>query len=402
MTAGAALGLMVFANTVSVGAFGPLLPEIARAQHLADWQLGLLAGSFGLARMIADVPTGLWAGRRLGVTLAAAPVVLVAGVLLLSSAGPFPVLVLGRVLVGIGHTLGMVGGLTAILLDHRGASSSMRLNVFEFAGMAGVLAGIAGVGFLPAEWGWPRAILITCSPVVITLALIPRFLREYPTPVAAPTAAAPRAAATESGGRVPPRAGSARHPFPYPFGSLSAAPRPIIGLMFAVGVVMALAWSAISQFLIPIRGTREFGLDRAGVSQLLALAQVVDLAALLPVGGLADRVGRLLMLSVVTGCLGIGAWTVGLGSFPFFVGGTVLLGIGMAGWMFPLGVIREHTDAARFAWRTGLYRVGIDAAAFAGPLICGVIGEAHTGLFVSAVGSLALAASITVGRQALR
>ena len=379
MTAGTALGLMVFANTVSVGAFGPLLPEIARAQHLADWQLGLLAGSFGLARMIADVPTGLGAGRRLGVTLAAAPVVLVAGVLLLWSAGPFPVLVLGRVLVGIGHTLGMVGGLTAILLDHRGASSSMRLNVFEFAGMAGVLAGLAGVGALPADWGWPRALLITCAPLVITLALVPRFLREYPSQLAAP-AAVPARAASASGDRVP----------------------PIVGLMFAVGVVMALAWSAISQFLIPIRGTREFGLDRAGVSQLLALAQVVDLAALLPVGWLADRVGRLLMLAVLSGCLGIGAWGVGLGGFALFVGGTVLLGIGMAGWMFPLGVIREHTEAARFAWRTGLYRVGVDAAAFAGPLVCGLIGEAHTGLFVSAIGAVALAAAVGLGRQALR
>jgi len=69
----ALLCLMVFANTFCVGAFGPLLPEIARAQGLADWQLGLLAGSFGLARMIADVPTGLLAGRRLGMSLASMP-----------------------------------------------------------------------------------------------------------------------------------------------------------------------------------------------------------------------------------------------------------------------------------------------------------------------------------------
>jgi MFS family permease len=379
VTSGTALCLMVFANTVSVGAFGPLLPEIARAESLADWQIGLLAGSFGFARMIADVPTGLAAGRRLGVTLAAAPLVLVAGVLLLWSAGPFPVLVLGRLLTGIGHTFGMVAGLTAILADHRDAAGAMRLNVFEFAGMTGVLVGLASVGFLPAEWGWPRALLITCSPLAITLALVPWFLREYPTQVAMPGAAT-RAATTASGGRVP----------------------PIVRLMFAVGVIMALAWSAISQFLIPIRGAREFGLDRAGVAQLLVLAQVVDLAALLPVGWLADRVGRLLMLSVVSGCLGVGAWAVGLGSLPFFVGGTVLLGIGMAGWMFPLGVIRQHTDAARVAWRTGLYRVGIDAAAFVGPLVCGLIGEAHTGFFVSAVGVLALVASVGLGRQALR
>jgi hypothetical protein len=42
--------------------------------------------------------------------------------------------------------------------------------------------------------------------------------------------------------------------------------------MFALGVIMALAWSAVSQFVIPLRGTREFGLDRAGISGLLSLA----------------------------------------------------------------------------------------------------------------------------------
>ena len=65
--------------------------------------------------------------------------------------------------------------------------------------------------------------------------------------------------------------------------------------------------------------------------------------------------------------------------------------------MFPLGVIREHTESRLFAWRTGLYRVGVDAAAFLGPVVCGLIGEAHTGLFVSAVGVGAFAASIRPG-----
>jgi len=137
----ALLCLMAFCNTVCVGAFGPLLPEIGRAQGLADWELGILAGSFGFARMAADVPTGWLAGRRLGTTLALAPAVLLAGLLLLGGGGPFPVLVLGRVLTGLAHTLGMVGGLTAVLQDHRGPSASVRLNTFEFAGMFGILGG---------------------------------------------------------------------------------------------------------------------------------------------------------------------------------------------------------------------------------------------------------------------
>ena len=375
----ALLCLMVFANTVCVGAFGPLLPEIARAQSLADWQLGLLAGSFGFARMIADVPTGLLAGRRLGTSLAAAPALLIAGVLLLWSAGPFPILVLGRVLVGLGHSLGMVAGLTAILLDQRGAAGSMRLNVFEFAGMAGVLGGLAGIGLLPAAWGWPRSLIVACAPVLITVFLVPRLRRQFPDQ--------PRAAAGD--GAVAAQVPAGRMP-------------PMVSLMFAVGIIMGLAWSSVSQFLIPLRATREFGLDRAGVSQLLGLAQVVDLVALLPVGWLADRLGRVFMLSAVSACLGFGAFAVGLGSFPFVVAGCVLLGVGMAGWMFPLGVIREHTESRLFAWRTGLYRVGVDAAAFLGPVVCGFIGEAHTGLFVSAVGMSAFAASIGLGRRAFR
>jgi MFS family permease len=375
----ALLCLMVFANTVCVGAFGPLLPEIARAQSLADWQLGLLAGSFGFARMIADVPTGLLAGRRLGTSLAAAPALLVAGVLLLWSAGPFPVLVLGRVLVGLGHSLGMVAGLTAILLDQRGGAGSMQLNVFEFAGMAGVLGGLAGVALLPAAWGWPQSLIVACAPVLITVFLVPRLRRQFPDQPGAPAVEASPAARSR-GRRMP----------------------PMVWLMFAIGIIMGLAWSSMSQFLIPLRATREFGLDRAGVSQLLGLSQVVDLVALLPVGWLADRLGRIFMLSALSACLGVGAFAVGLGSFPFVVAGCVLLGIGMAGWMFPLGVIREHTDSGLFAWRTGLYRVGVDAAAFLGPVVCGLIGEAHTGLFVSGVGGGAIAASIGLTRRALR
>src|SRR5262249_1488732 len=118
-----------------------------------------------------------------------------------------------------------------------------------------------------------------------------------------------------------------------------------------------------------------FGLDRAGVSRLLALSQLVDLLALLPVGWLADRVGRVPVLGAVAIAMGLGTWGAGLGSFPLFSAGCALFGPGLAGWMLPLGVMREHTPPGQLAWRTGLYRLGADAAVFAGPLICGVVGE---------------------------
>jgi MFS family permease len=172
---------------------------------------------------------------------------------------------------------------------------------------------------------------------------------------------------------------------------MSARTAPIVWLMFGIGALMALAWASVSQFLVPLRGSREFGLDRGGVSMLLATSHLVDLAVLLPVGWLADRVGRLLVLGGLTVCVGFAVWGAGLGALPLFILGCVLLGVGMAGWMLPLGIIREHTPLQMLAWRTGLYRVGVDAAAFLGPLICGVLGESHTTVFIVLLGAAALA-----------
>jgi MFS family permease len=168
--------------------------------------------------------------------------------------------------------------------------------------------------------------------------------------------------------------------------------------MFALGVIMALAWSAVSQFVIPLRGTREFGLERGGISGLLSLAQLVDLLVLLPVGWLADRVGRLPVLAAVASVLGLGLGAVGLGSLPLMAVGCALFGLGMAGWMLPLGVIREHTDVTRLGWWTGVYRVGVDGAIFLGPLICGVLGGAYTPIFIVLVGAAAFAIAVRLGR----
>jgi MFS family permease len=366
----ALLCVLVFCNTFGVGAFGPLLPEIGRTHGLGDWQLGLLAGSFGFARMIADVPSGALAGRYLASTLIASPAVILAGLVLLATAGPFPVLVLGRTLTGLGHTLGMVGGLTAILREDPGPSASIRLNIFEFAGMLGVLGGLASVGLVPAGWGWPLSLVAASAPVLVPVAIVPVLRRRFSDQSA--RAGAPAVAPSAS----------------------SARTAPIVWLMFAIGAIMALAWSAVSQFLIPLRGTREFGLDRGGVSRLLALAQVVDLAALLPVGWLADRAGRVPVLGGVALLLGFGVWGAGLGPFGHFVAGCALLGLGMAGWMLPLGVIREHIAPHTLAWRTGLYRVGIDAAAFLGPLILGALGETHTTVFIALVGLAAVGVGV--------
>ncbi|HYB70440.1 MAG TPA: MFS transporter [Candidatus Bathyarchaeia archaeon] len=375
------LCLMSFATTVCVGAFGPLLPEIARAQGLPDWQLGVLAAAFGLARMAADLPAGMLATRRLGSTLAAAPVALLAGTLLLVSAGPLPVLILGRLLTGVAQTLVMVGSLTAVLQDHRGPSPAMRLNTLEFSGMLGVLGGLSVVALLPEGWRWNTILLAASAPVVIAMLAALRLRRLFPDHDEPRLPAGPLEPSPRGGG-----------------GGRAPALPPLVKLMFAQGAIMALAWSAVSQFVVPLRGTREFGLDRGGISGLLSLSQLMDLLVLLPVGWLADRIGRRPLLIGEALVLGLALGALALGSLPVFTVGCALFGLAMAGWMLPLGMIREHTEAPQLAWRAGAYRMGVDGAMFLGPLVCGIIGEARTSIFVVLVGAASLGIAARVAR----
>jgi MFS family permease len=365
------LSVLLLCNTFGLGGFNPLLPEIGRAQGMANWQIGLLASAFGFARMAAAMPTGAFVARRLGTALAAAPLVLISGLLLLVSGGPFWILVAGRLLLGVAHTLAMVGGLTAILVDERGRNASVRLNIFEFAGMLGILGGLGAVALVPAAWGWKVSLLIGAAPVLIPLLLTRTMRRKFPS------------APMFEHGVVPPERATIFRQRP---GS-----RSVIALMFAVGIIFALAWAGVSQFVVPIRGARDFGLSRTGISWLLAAAQSLDLLVLLPVGRLADRVGRGLVLGVVAVILGLGAIGVGLGSFVWFAFGCICLGLALAGWMLPLGVIREHTPMARLAWTTGLYRVGVDGASFLGPFICGLLGPSGESVFLTAIGVTGLA-----------
>ena len=100
------LALTGATTTVSIGAFPALLPELGAAAALADWQLGAVAGAFGLARMLSNVPVGLFITHHLWRALLLAPGLTLAGALLFSLAlaligfGTLPMLAVGCALFG--------------------------------------------------------------------------------------------------------------------------------------------------------------------------------------------------------------------------------------------------------------------------------------------------------------
>lgn len=365
----ALLSVTIFSSTFSLGAFPAILPELGRG-GLFDWQLGIVAGAFGFARMLADIPIGLFLTHHLRRAVVLGPCVMAAGVLVLTSGGPFPVLVLGRLLMGVGHALGMVAGLTAILRYTTGLSLASALNAYEFSAMIGMLSGTALIGALPTSLSWNLAFLVTCAPLSIGLATIPALLTALP-------------------GRGETR-GKPLFARQSTTGTAAAGVTSAVVLAFAAGGAVAVAYSTVEQFAIPLRGSREFGLERAGVSRLLMITQVFDIVALLPVGILADRRGTGRVLAAVLLVMATASALVGFGTLPVVVAGCVLFGFSMAGWMLPLGVLRRETPPEHIAWRTGLYRVCVDGGIFAGPFLAGLLGARHAPI-LAGVWALALA-----------
>ncbi len=365
----ALLSVTIFSSTFSLGAFPAILPELGRG-GLLDWQLGIVAGAFGFARMLADIPIGLFLTHHLRRAVVLGPCVMAVGVLVLTSGGPFPVLVLGRLLMGVGHALGMVGGLTAILRYTTGLSLASALNAYEFSAMIGMLSGTALIGALPTSLSWNLAFLVTCAPLSIGLVTIPALLTALP-------------------GRRETR-GKPLFARQSTTGTAAAGVTPAVVLAFAAGGAVAVAYSTVEQFAIPLRGSREFGLERAGVSRLLMITQVFDIVALLPVGILADRRGTGRVLAAVLLVMAAASALVGFGTLPVVVAGCVLFGFSMAGWMLPLGVLRRETPPEHIAWRTGLYRVCVDGGIFAGPFLAGLLGARHAPI-LAGVWAMALA-----------
>ena len=352
--------VLMFVQTFSFGAFPSFVPEMARDVDLADWQIGTVAAMTGFARLLFAVPVGLLVARHLRMTLAVAPLVMTAGVWWLTAARSFETLALARFTMGSAHALVMIGGLTAILRHHPARTLGAALNAIEMSAMLGIFGGATLAAAVPTTLPWHRGLLIASSPQLISVAVVPFLLSRLPRgePIAANPSSRATAAPSSSGRR----------------------PSGLLVLAFVAGTTVATTWSTLEQFTVPLRGTGDLGLARPEVARLFMIIQAVDVLALIPLGVLADRVRRERLMGVVHLVLAVGVALTAFGTLTLVRVGCVCVGLGMAGWMLPIGLMRQETPPARVAWRAALYRVAVDGGMFLGPFLSGLLGRGRLGV----------------------
>jgi len=349
---------IVFCNTFALGAFPVLLPDIAQQTGYDDVALGVLAGAFGLARLLCNLPAGLLLAHHLRTAIVLGAITLTAGNLLLVSGDALWMLVMGRGLYGAGHATLLLSVLITVARFASSSGHAFSLNVVEFSGMLGMLLGMVIVAVIPEAWPWQRTMMIASAPQLAGLLLLPALLRVVSSAAPSDIAAQPIGTAGQA----------------LPWSELIHVNRRT-ALAWASGFVLAVAWAAVGQFILPLRAAREFELSRIGVAMMLALPQVVDLCFLLPIGRLADRVSRVRLLGIILLVLSGGIAAMAFGSFYWAVLGCALFGIGLAAWMLPISILGRPSSPRAAALRVSLHRTFVDAGVFFGPLAAGLLAD---------------------------
>ena len=106
-----ALCFLVLVNQVGFGVITPVLPSYARSFGLSGGAVGLVIGSYGLARFLANVPAGHLAerqGRRRVIILGTAITSIAAA--LIATATSLTLLLAYRLLAGLGAATVLTAG----------------------------------------------------------------------------------------------------------------------------------------------------------------------------------------------------------------------------------------------------------------------------------------------------
>lgn len=280
--------LVICGSTVLVmagqGVVGPVLPLFARDFNVSAAVVGLTFTAFGLARLLLNIPAGIWADRRgRRFLLVGGPIITSIGMIGSGLSPTIWVLLGWRLVAGAGSALYMTGA-QIYLIDIAGPEERGRyIATNQGALLVGVSAGPAIGGLVADSYGLRAPFLLVGGAAIFTA--IYSWLRLPETLVKAKQDDKPPA-------NAPPTTGPATTG---PATTMRANLSFFRSRQFvAVGLVSMSIFSirGSRQSLIPLYSSEEFGLSTGQIGLLFTALGVVGLVLIAPAGWLADNAGR--------------------------------------------------------------------------------------------------------------
>ncbi len=359
------------------GVISPVLPLYASAFGVSTVMVGATVTAFGLARLVTNIPAGLFADRRgRRALLVGGPIILALGMTGSGLAESIWVLLVFRFVAGFGSGLYMTGA-QIYLLDIAPENERGRfIATNQAALLIGVGAGPAIGGVLAARLGLAAPFLVVAAAGAATAVYSFLALPETRTPSSTAEKTENPGPSTQSPAGQPQ---SRRALF------LSA---PFLAIAFVSFSVFSIR-AGVRQTLVPLQLDAEFGLGVDDVGFLFTALGAIGLVLIWPAGWAADHF-RPATVIVPTGLLvGLGMLVVaGATSIEWFIAGLVASAIGSsvtgpapAAFVAGLAPQGEHGSAM------GMYRTAGDLGVVISPVLGGWLADAFSPAI--AIGSLA-------------
>jgi MFS family permease len=330
-----------------------LLPEFGRDLSMSTFQLGMLTTTFGIGRLVADLPGGYFADRIRARRLMA---VSAGGVAVGSLILGLSVVVLGvyvaAFVLGISSATTNATGMTFFSnvggAGHRGTSMA----VFSAALLGGQAAGPAVAGLLSSAGGW-RLTMFVATGAALAMAFV-LLATQSNQPSSTPASPA-RLSPPES------RAGP-------PVASLA--------VLHTVSFAVFLTLGAVPQTLVPLIGADDLGLSTAAIGLALGLGGLGRFVGTILGGWLSDRISR--KAALVPGLIGQAAGVALLALEPSLIAWlSAIVIMSLASFAVPVAatIVGDLTEPDQVGTRLGRFRFAGDIGLITGPLVVSALFE---------------------------
>lgn len=378
------------------GVLSPLLPLLREAFHVGYGELGLLISMFGLSRVAMDILASYLLSRIPLFRLLLLGIIITGiGSLLCAFAPGFYWLAGARVLGGIGISITTLAGLTVIIESTPPTAQGRANNLLEFSAIGGSAISPTLSGLLASLIHWRASFALGTLFVVGAFAWV-IFTREA---LEEDTRALTRKSVSDDDAtptRTPPADKTGTH-------------RPqtmAILIAYLASFMLSFTWSGFLSTAIPLYGGEVVGVPTSTLGMVFTAGLLVDLALLLPVGWVSDRLDcRVVLAPAMLLMAVILAW------FPqaHSLWGLLLVSIGIhtsfAAWGMPSAMLAQLARGERLRRTMGVYRFLVDGAVVVAPWLIGtLVGRYGYELpaWITATGVLLTAVLVTRGLRPAR
>ena len=390
--------MMITVSTVLVmmgqGVISPVLPLFSNKFGVGAAAIGLTLTSFGLARLVLNIPMGIAAdryGRRL--LLVSGPVIAAVGMVGSGLSGSLPELLAWRFIAGAGSAIYATGAQVFLADVSTPQTRARYLGTNQGALLLGTSFGPAIGGFTADAWGLEAPFLIVglCSLVAGGYA----YLRLPETRHLNPEA--PRAVAVTPGAAAPRTAW---------LQLLLSRDFLLIAVMNAAIFVTR---TGGRQTIMPLLGATTLGLSTASLGWIFSLMAIVNMLLVVPSSVIADRMGR--KWSIVPSGVLVGVtmfMLAGTHSYWMFFSAAMLHSVAASlSGPAPAAYAVDISPPGLRGLGMGMFRSGGDVGFMIGPPLVGLIADASgfgaamfaNGVIMVVASLLFLLATETGGRQ---